>query len=176
MEVLKSCGCYDPQYPSFGNSTIMSCRQTVDIVCMGTAETAFEQNDVKTKCAGYCPQECTNVKYSTSVHTASYPTDQYTEWLKLQTNFISKFSNQGNLATQIQHTVAKINVFYNDISYIALTEAATISWDSVLGNVGGQLGLFIGISVLSVVELVEAFCEVIRTIYLHKRSNQIRNN
>jgi hypothetical protein len=178
MEVIKACDCYDPQYATYGNSTVRrpSCRLTAEVICMETAATTFEQNDVKTKCADYCPQECTNVKYSTSVHTASYPTDQYTEWLKLQNNFISKFSNQGNLATQIQHTVAKINVFYNDISYIALTEAATISWDSVIGNVGGQLGLFIGISVLSVVELVEAFCEVIRTIYLHKRTNKIRNN
>jgi hypothetical protein len=176
-EVLKTCLCYDPKYPNiptFGKSTISSCRTTIEVSCMTNTSTLFEANDLNTQCSNFCPAECLTVDYALSITTATYPTDNYLNWLQLQTLLTNKYTSQSPLTTQITNSLAKVNVFYNDIAYISFTESEKISTEDLLGNIGGQLGLFIGISFLSVIEVVELGLEIIRTVYLHKKSNKIQ--
>jgi hypothetical protein len=71
-------------------------------------------------------------------------------------------------------SIAKVNVFYNDVSYTAYVENPSLTGDVLLGNIGGVLGLFIGISIMSLMEVFELFIEFIKIIYHHnKESNKV---
>ena len=57
--------------------------------------------------------------------------------------------------------MVSINIFYDDLSYTAITEDAKMSQVDLVSNLGGLLGLFIGISFLSFGEIFEALFEII---------------
>ena len=62
------------------------------------------------------------------------------DFLKLQPSLASKFFKKQALPVDIKNSVAKLNIFYNEISFTALTENPAITWGSLIGDIGGQLG------------------------------------
>ena len=83
-------------------------------------------------------------------------------------------SSKSDLYSLIKNSVVKISIFYNDISYDALVESPVLTFDVLLGNVGGSLGLFIGISFLSLVEIFELIFEILRLIHKEGKEKKIK--
>ena len=54
-----------------------------------------------------------------------------------------------------------IYIFYEDFYYTSITEQPKISSDSLVGTVGGLLGLFLGASLLSFVEFLDLAIDLI---------------
>ena len=65
------------------------------------------------------------------------------------------------------------NIFYNSLSYDLSIESPQMDWVSLLASIGGNLSLFLGVSVFSLCELIEVGIEIyfIKTIKLKKVSN-----
>ena len=181
IAVVNNCSCYDPEFPNT-NSTDMNnitfCHDPEKLNCMTNVEAYFSDNGLTTDCSNSCPMECLSAEYKTSMHTASYPTEWYLDLLLKQTNLVNKFSNfsqnSPNLNSLIKNSVVKISIFYNDISYDALVESPVLTFDVLLGNVGGSLGLFIGISFLSLVEIFELIFEILRLIHKEGKEKKIK--
>jgi hypothetical protein len=169
--IVESCYCYDPRYPNpwstFNNTIIYACNTFIQSLCMDRQKTEFELVTISSKCALDCPSECTMLTYS-----IVYPTDFYLKWLKLDATLTSRIADKAALSDQLRKSITKINIFYNDIYYIELSESESLTWDTLLGNIGGQLGLFIGISILSVVEMFEILFEIKRTIFEHRKQRK----
>lgn len=62
----------------------------------------------------------------------------------------------------VKESVLRVNVYYRDIGYTSLEEIATYYFKDMIGSTGGMLGLFLGISLISFVEIVELFIDVIQ--------------
>jgi hypothetical protein len=145
---------------------------------MGTAKTNFYQNSINSQCDDYCPLECFSVSYSKSIHAATYPTSAYVSLLLYQKSFLSLYSSSSissNLISNVQNSLAKINIYYNHLSYDIAIDTIAVTWDGLLGSLGGFIGLLIGISVLSLFEMFELVFECIRMAYNHRTDNQIKN-
>ncbi len=145
---------------------------------MGTAKTNFYQNSIKSQCDDYCPLECFSVSYSKSIQAATYPTSAYVSLLLYQKSFLSLYSSSSissNLISNVQNSLAKINIYYNHLSYDIAIDTIAVTWDGLLGSLGGFIGLLIGISVLSLFEMFELVFECIRMAYIHRTDNQIKN-
>jgi len=54
-----------------------------------------------------------------------------------------------------------LNVFYDDLSTIFTTESPSLTAISLFGNIGGNLGLFLGMSILTFVEIIELLVNII---------------
>lgn len=70
-----------------------------------------------------------------------------------------------------QNTVLAVNVFYTSSSYMKITETPAIIVYDLMPSIGGTMGLFVGISALSFVEIVEIFIEMI-TLLVKKLMNR----
>ena len=178
--IMTNCSCFDPRYPNpfkSSNQKLKPCYLDQEYKCMQEIKLDFENTNLRLKCGdSLCPEECLKVNYLTSVSTATYPTDEYCKYLQNQVSLTSRFRNETNfniLTAQIKNSFVKINVFYNDITYTLLHESPTTTWDSLIGQIGGQLGLFIGISFLSMIELLELFFETLRIVFIHYKKNKI---
>lgn len=53
-----------------------------------------------------------------------------------------------------------LTVFYKDLRYTFLEENPAITFDTIVGIVGGEFGFFIGASLLSFVEIFETFAKI----------------
>ncbi len=54
---------------------------------------------------------------------------------------------------------------YEGYTYTQIEEIPAVTFEQLLGNVGGQLGLFIGISLLSLIECLEILLELAYLFY-----------
>jgi amiloride-sensitive sodium channel subunit alpha/amiloride-sensitive sodium channel subunit gamma len=54
----------------------------------------------------------------------------------------------------------RIHIYYDSLDYTSITESVKFSGSDLISNIGGTLGLFIGISVLSFVEIIEIIIEI----------------
>lgn len=149
--------------------------------CDGVYETGhkskcYEQNncfekssnpfDYKKHCQS-CPLECDSVSYKSSPQTLDFvPTDE--DKLKYQrtleaNNYQYKPVNFINLKGM------SINIFYDEIMYTEITESPKMTVSDLISSIGGCLGLFLGISLLSFIEIFEFLIEILYLIRARTR-------
>jgi hypothetical protein len=63
--------------------------------------------------------------------------------------------------------IALVNIFLDDMGYNKIGQIPLITGEALLGNLGGQIGLFMGISLLSTIEILEL--SIILYFYFHKK-------
>ena len=61
---------------------------------------------------------------------------------------------------QVKQSVLKLNIFYDSLEYEYITEKPKMNLVDLLANIGGTLGLCLGISVLSFIEIFEIFTRI----------------
>lgn len=66
-----------------------------------------------------------------------------------------------------QKSILAVNVFYTSPSYMKITEKPSILVYDLMPNIGGTMGLFLGISALSFVEFLEIGIELV-AFYIRK--------
>ena len=84
----------------------------------------------------------------------------------LSRDFLTLESN--DMLEKARKSFVRIGISYNSLSYTISTESPKFDVVSLLANVGGNLGLFLGVSVFSVCELLEALIGILR-IYKQTR-------
>ena len=90
-----------------------------------------------------CPEECDSIQYEI--------THSFTKFLTQN----EIFKNQ-----QIENFVY-FTVYYESLQYKVIDQIAQMNVFDLISNIGGNLGLFIGISFLSFAELIELLVEII---------------
>jgi hypothetical protein len=84
------------------------------------------------------------------------------EVLNRNINLVKDFSNDDKKlnSDRAKESVVRINIFYDSLSYTLSTESPKMDVVSLLSNIGGNLGLFLGVSLISLCELIEALIEI----------------
>ena len=86
----------------------------------------------------------------------------YTQYLSNKINFTEKLSTKEPIKdVNITKNIIAINVFYDDLTTTYVKEIPEINGDQLLGNIGGNLALFAGMSALSFVEIIELIIDVV---------------
>lgn len=83
---------------------------------------------------------------------------------KLTTNALSKLTYES-----LKRNLVEFSVFYGDLGYVQYEEVEDVGWLDLVSNVGGTLGLFIGMSFLSFVEILDIILQII----LHKKKSPL---
>ena len=105
----------------------------------------FTSKKLTQMCSDYCRIECDSITYSISINTANL-----TE----------------NLSAQ--HT--QINVFYKSLKYTSITQQPETTWFRLISNMGGCLSLFVGLSFVSIFEIIEIVSEIIFFLFSKMRA------
>ncbi|XP_022255435.1 degenerin-like protein asic-1 [Limulus polyphemus] len=82
-------------------------------------------------------------------------------------------TNNGDLYTcsdEFNSNFAGLHVYIPNRSYRETIEVEQYSWETLMANIGGNLGLFMGISLITIVDCVEFLWEMI--LYFSKTKNQ----
>ena len=61
----------------------------------------------------------------------------------------------------LKRNVLSLNIFYDDLNYMLVEEVPSIDFLTLISNIGGTLGLFLGMSFLSGLELLELLFELL---------------
>jgi hypothetical protein len=155
-EIAKmKCKCYDITSLSLDSNKFCP----VNDECLNKIFQEYLSNTsskyyINTYCLPLCPLECNETLYGITLST----TDIIPEYYSAKVQEMAKSLNITNRTLSkedIKNSIIKFSVLYQSMSYTISTESPTLDVIGLLAYIGGTLGLFLGISVLTFVEFVE---------------------
>ena len=159
--IIETCKCYISSFDKLnGNIPCLSNQQNI---CQSKIFIEFfVESKVYIECNQYCPLECYSISYQLWPSFASYPTRGYAKKSLLKNTIItSKFQNETLTYDLLKQSVLSLNVYYDQLIYIKITKNIKTELIDLISNIGGLLGLFLGISFLSFVEIIEIIIETL---------------
>ena len=84
----------------------------------------------------------------------------YADFINSKPNLRIDFNGRPVNAEVARRTFVSVDLFYDTLAYTLSTETPSMDVVALLANIGGTMGLFLGVSLLHVCELVEAFVEL----------------
>jgi hypothetical protein len=121
----------------------------------------LDSNFLIGKCEPLCPLECNSSIYATSVSSVEVIGSFYADFVNGNSNILKDFETNSTVSPdEAKNNFVYIYLFYNSLSYTISTETPTMDIVALLANIGGTMGLFLGVSLLHVCELAEAFIEL----------------
>ncbi|XP_063141724.1 acid-sensing ion channel 3 isoform X2 [Rattus norvegicus] len=140
--VARKCGCRMMHMP--GNSPVCSPQQYKD--CASPALDAMLRKDT---CV--CPNPCATTRYAKELSMVRIPSRASARYLARKYNRSESY---------ITENVLVLDIFFEALNYEAVEQKAAYEVSELLGDIGGQMGLFIGASLLTILEILDYLCEV----------------
>ncbi|XP_071794507.1 uncharacterized protein [Asterias amurensis] len=142
---------------SFLNQTQQTCKQLIE----------YLGEEDKLDCS--CPISCNETSYTKSVSASSWPSERYEE--HLQRRLRESSSDAAMMSANDESTgknLLRVRVYFEELNYQSIRESALYTFPTLLGSLGGLLGLYIGISFLTLCEVFILIFDVCR--YLIKKA------
>jgi hypothetical protein len=157
-EISKTCKCAIIYIRNIHN--IRYCSTPEDFECNQmtgfTSKLPFEEKNL------LCPKECFSFDLDLTFSPANPLKKKYLQNLRTNKNVISKYKNISNITDeQLAESFVSIDVYYNSLSYTQITEVPVYTTLTLISNIGGTLGLFLGMSVLSFIEIIELLLNIL---------------
>ncbi len=120
--------------------------------CVANYLKTFRVKEQFEKCRQFCPKECDSMNYIINNYYKSYPNK-------------GTIRNSGELSyyktyeTLHDHYI-RLFVYFTDLKYTLISESPKTETFSFISSIGGILGLFLGISFLSLIEIFEIAYEI----------------
>ncbi|KAK0400541.1 hypothetical protein QR680_015306 [Steinernema hermaphroditum] len=154
--IVNNCGCSDPRYPTAKNET-KPC-DSLDVIsrtCLIVEGIKFTRNHT-CKCKHPCQQDV----YTTTYSAAKWPSGSFRvgDCTMGVEKCIEHYS---------QHA-AMLEIYYEQMSYEVLTESESYLLVNLVSDIGGQAGLWIGASVLTIIEIGVLIFRLL-TLYCRRR-------
>lgn len=126
--------------------------------------------EYREKCHKMCPLECTSIEYSLTTSFSDYPTAYYAEILKNETKVCDMLYNNKTEVTydSLKKSFLMINIYFDELKYTRVSESKRVTEVNLLSSIGGTLGLFLGVSVLSFFEFIELFIDILYIFFENK--------
>ena len=130
----------------YKNKTIINC-----------IESFFKESNYYETCSMvYCPLECDSFTHDISLN--SQVIMGYGNITKSSSYFsYNKFVTYEN----VSKTYYALRVYYDDLKYTLIEQKPKIELFGLISNVGGTLGLFLGFSFISLLEIFEVLAELV---------------
>ena len=163
--IILTHNCTVPNYLSLFNAT--KCSSKI-LGLINNSSGLFSSQFINEHCISLCPLECDQQLFKTSLssgHLNSNPNffQNIKEKLNLSRDFIYRDIRDDVI---LRESFIYVNLYYESLSYTLTTESPQVDLVSMLGSIGGNLGLFLGVSVFSLFEIIEVIIEI---VFIFKR-------
>jgi hypothetical protein len=158
-KILQECNCTDPTSLSLFNNSI-TCKSDDQQTCMNDQYTSIHsQNYITTSCVSLCPLECKRTRFNAFISSCEILGDLYYDYMKANINLKSDFVYRNITIETAKTSFSFALIYYESNSYTLSTESPTMDVVSLLANLGGTIGLFLGFSLLHVCEVVDVLMQ-----------------
>ena len=140
--IAERCQCIESSAPresvSSSYAALSDCGIS-DVCCV------IEQYFTADGCTANCPPACNYTTYKTSVSYSTFPA-------RYQLEAIHNVS--GTDSDELQENLLSINIYFEDLNVEREITQNAYSVVALLSDIGGQMGLFLGASIISILEFV----------------------
>ena len=144
-----NCNCINPI--DYSNN----CMDTD--ICYNTFITEFQNKNVDEIFSNYCPYECeTNSIDISMMNSEQLPCSGNISNKNKNFDYKNVFENY----EQVQKRFVSVKIYFNEMKYTFISQKPKTEVVDLVSNMGGTMGLFLGVSFLSFVEIFEFFTEI----------------
>ncbi|KAL3982343.1 degenerin family protein [Acanthocheilonema viteae] len=169
--VLKRCGCGDPRFPlpsddyhpcNVKNATERSCLSNF-------TQHSGGYHHIQQNCE--CVQPCSENVFETAYSAAAWPAKNFI--IGVECPAVLDIANDSRACTEYyRKNTAYIEIYYEQLNFETLRETAGYSIVNLFSDFGGNIGLWIGFSIITMMEIVELVCEMCYYL-MYRRPMQI---
>jgi hypothetical protein len=155
-KVIQKCNSSIPYFVSLYNNSL-----DYESWCAGKTLNSDEIISIEPSvlnCLTHCPLECNSTEFKLSTTSQAYTGKMFEYIVKGTPEFASDFKSAITTETASNKFV-QLNLYYDSLTFTTSSDTPSMDIVAFLGNVGGTLGLFLGVSVLSVCEFVHVIVE-----------------
>ena len=155
-KIMANCACYYPKYAQMEPDS-PPCLNLTQLDCIHEQYSNLDEDP----CSMYeCPLECETITYDVEVSSLKYPSRETYELLLQQAQggvaFYEDLYNMNFSAYDLYaDNFLVLNVYYASTQYTRITETPKMLPIDLFANIGGTMGIFLGLSVYHLVETVE---------------------
>jgi hypothetical protein len=132
------------------------CVSADDLSCILFLSRNFTQIQQEKCGSTECPLQCNDVKYDLTVSSLNYPSRELYEYLRYQIG-------STNLSyDEYQQDTLMLSIYLPNTVYTTITQSAKLTPYDLLAQIGGSLGMFLSMSIFTLIEIGEI---VVLTLY-----------
>ncbi|XP_066496794.1 amiloride-sensitive sodium channel subunit beta isoform X2 [Tiliqua scincoides] len=161
-QMVKTCKCAHFSFPLPEEAKYCNNEDYPDwAYCYSTLRASLEHRQ---NCILSCKETCNNTQYKMTISMADWPSEASEDWIF---HILSYEKDESSSRTLDRNGVIKLNIYFQEYNYRTISESAatTIVW--LLSSVGGQFSLWMGGSVLCLIEFGEIIIDFLWITILH---------
>ncbi|XP_069128566.1 acid-sensing ion channel 3-like [Argopecten irradians] len=164
---MTDCGCYDvfgAELFHIAGTNSRVCSTSTEIACMNSVIRRLHDKSIQ--CG--CDNPCSETSYSREISIRQWPTRQYVTVLVQDIcedpDKIAVCQHLVNIMdkAELRENFLKLVIYFEELNYEVVTEAPKITVVEFASDIGGAMGLWIGLSLLSIFEIVQLFIEIFK--------------
>ncbi|XP_023215424.1 amiloride-sensitive sodium channel subunit gamma-like [Centruroides sculpturatus] len=189
--LLNQCGCLE-ELALEGNKSCDPCNGT-QARCRSGFYRSFTRASSTHECQKLCKPACTDIRYDLTVSQSEWPNVQQQQYaLKRWPNLNKRLgqslsSSNSNNTTDTKEEIQinrkyfrknflRVHVYIQEMNYLSVKDIPGYTLPQLFADLGGCLGLYIGVSAITVVEIIEHVFSVFAFLYVkRKRNSQTRD-
>uniref|UniRef100_A0A914VEX6 Uncharacterized protein n=1 Tax=Plectus sambesii TaxID=2011161 RepID=A0A914VEX6_9BILA len=162
--VMDACGCADPMYPMVRGAKACSVSDPQSRECIKNTTQMFGEQIAEGNLRSCdCHQPCRETAYEMTFSTSRWPSG---------TAKVMECSQDDDLCLErYRRNAAMIQVFYEELNYESMSESPSYTFVSAIADFGGVTGLWIGASVVSMLEIVVLIYFMSKSYYGRKKAS-----
>ncbi|CAL1539952.1 unnamed protein product [Lymnaea stagnalis] len=174
IRIRENCACYEESLNEVNSLLgdalgLHSCRTKQERKCVKLMELQFGAN-ISKLCE--CDSPCSEKKYEKTLTLRDWPSPSFAR-LIVETICKDKHGEicqrlRDKTTTDLAREFIKLNIYYEDLNYEHLSEQADYELSQFMSDIGGTIGLWIGLSVLSMFELLQLFLDLLTYVTCHQ--------
>ncbi|XP_066267851.1 uncharacterized protein [Branchiostoma lanceolatum] len=154
--LLERCGCSDELIAI--NSTLCSVLNKTQECCRQDVRTRHEDGNLPCDCR----QSCNEDSYALWLSSSLWPSDSYVWYVLENIHARSQARNLPLDPRELRQNLTRVHVYFRDLNYELITENPTYTEEALLSSLGGLLGLYVGLSVITVFEIINLVVDVVK--------------
>ncbi|XP_073241705.1 acid-sensing ion channel 1-like [Porites lutea] len=159
---VKRCGCTPPEF----KADAPICAPNDSVLCVYNSYEEFGASSEKESCDKNCPEPCEHVEYETSFsYSALQPesfVDHLMDFLKSNDTSVDRAIYEPLLnmtpserERYIEKNIISLDIYFEDLSYEIIEQTPVYETWTMIGSLGGTFGLFLGMSLLTILEFLD---------------------
>ncbi|XP_022103008.1 amiloride-sensitive sodium channel subunit alpha-like [Acanthaster planci] len=163
-EIFERCDCADTRFRFLADRIPCLSTNSSQTTCKEAVEHLYANDEIECNCTSPCQES----SFELTVSSAAWPNSEYAATVlenlrQISDDFRTKVGNDANF---VQNNVLKLQVYYERLNYEMITQTPKYDGFGLISNLGGQVGLWIGISMCTVFEFVELLYDVCKILLL----------
>jgi hypothetical protein len=159
--IIDICDCQAYYLPSYVlNKTSFGCNTPQQELCLLNTDANFYNSKANEDCLVDCPVNCEQYRYETQISFSKFPSEWY-----LKRYYSDLNESQAN---RLFEHLALVNVYISDMSYSRVYQIQSFTFDQLLATIGGSFGLLTGVSLLTIIEVLELIIIIVEHYLFYK--------